>query len=197
MDGKQKISDPQPLPAEVAAKAVAEPPFWEGTIFRIAVLVLLTLLVYLPSFRAGFVWDDDLFVTDNVVIKAGWDGLHDIWFSKKLLAWFPMTATSWWLEWHLWGMNAAGYHVANVLLHAAGAVLLWRVLRQLKLPASWFAALALALPEALPSRDLLITMAFGVVLFTLLVQGLTMPWLVRRAGWAGVETPIRSRGSMP
>jgi CPA1 family monovalent cation:H+ antiporter len=44
------------------------------------------------------------------------------------------------------------------------------------------AALALALPADTPHRDDLIAMAFGVVLFTLVVQGLTLPVLIRRLG---------------
>jgi CPA1 family monovalent cation:H+ antiporter len=44
------------------------------------------------------------------------------------------------------------------------------------------AALALALPATLPARDLLVAMAFGVVLFTLVVQGATLPLVVRRLG---------------
>jgi CPA1 family monovalent cation:H+ antiporter len=47
--------------------------------------------------------------------------------------------------------------------------------------------LALALPAEIPERSLLIAMAFGVVLFTLVVQGLTLPILVRRAGLASSE----------
>lgn len=43
-------------------------------------------------------------------------------------------------------------------------------------------ALALALPAAAPSRPMLIAMAFGVVLFTLIVQGLTLPALLKRLG---------------
>jgi CPA1 family monovalent cation:H+ antiporter len=42
------------------------------------------------------------------------------------------------------------------------------------------AALALALPEETPHHDLLIAMAFGVVLYTLVVQGLTLPMVIRR-----------------
>jgi CPA1 family monovalent cation:H+ antiporter len=44
--------------------------------------------------------------------------------------------------------------------------------------------LALALPPEVPERSLLIAMAFGVVLFTLMVQGLTLPLVVRRMGLA-------------
>ena len=43
-------------------------------------------------------------------------------------------------------------------------------------------ALALALPTSLPDRDLLTGAVFGVVLITLLVQGTTAGWVVRRAG---------------
>jgi CPA1 family monovalent cation:H+ antiporter len=42
--------------------------------------------------------------------------------------------------------------------------------------------LALALPPEAPSRDLIVAMSFGVVLFTLLVQGLSLPMLLRRLG---------------
>jgi CPA1 family monovalent cation:H+ antiporter len=44
------------------------------------------------------------------------------------------------------------------------------------------AALALALPEDMPARDLVVSMAFGVVLFTLVVQGLTLRPLIQRLG---------------
>lgn len=57
------------------------------------------------------------------------------------------------------------------------AVLVWGGLR-----GALTAALALALPAGTPSRDLLVAMAFGVVLFTLVVQGLTLPVLIRRLG---------------
>ena len=43
-------------------------------------------------------------------------------------------------------------------------------------------ALALSLPTDLPHRELLQGIVFGVVLFTLLVQGTTAGWLVRRSG---------------
>jgi CPA1 family monovalent cation:H+ antiporter len=42
--------------------------------------------------------------------------------------------------------------------------------------------LALALPPEAPSRDLIVAMSFGVVLFTMLVQGLSLALLLRRLG---------------
>ena len=41
-------------------------------------------------------------------------------------------------------------------------------------------ALALAVPVTVPERDAIILTAFAVVAFSILVQGLTMPWLIKR-----------------
>lgn len=54
--------------------------------------------------------------------------------------------------------------------------------------------LVLGLPEGIPQRDLLTSMAFGVVLFSLVVQGLTLPLVVRRLGLARVRS---RRGGSP
>jgi CPA1 family monovalent cation:H+ antiporter len=43
-------------------------------------------------------------------------------------------------------------------------------------------ALALSLPDQVPMRDDILIAAFAVVVFSVIVQGLTMPWLLRRAG---------------
>ena len=43
-------------------------------------------------------------------------------------------------------------------------------------------AAALALPPALPGRNLMIVASFGVILVTLVGKGLSLPWLIRRLG---------------
>jgi monovalent cation:H+ antiporter, CPA1 family len=48
-------------------------------------------------------------------------------------------------------------------------------------------ALALSLPLSLASRSSLITIVFGSVLFSLIVQGLSLPWIVKRLGLGGVS----------
>jgi tetratricopeptide (TPR) repeat protein len=119
-------------------------PFWSSTALRAAFLLVATLLVYWPSYRAGFIWDDDAMITANPLVKAGWDGLRDIWFSTKFHDYVPLTLTSFWLEWRLWGMEKTGYHVVNVLLHALNVILLWRVLLRLRVPGAWLAAMIFA-----------------------------------------------------
>jgi tetratricopeptide (TPR) repeat protein len=102
-------------------------------------LVVGTVLAYLPVWHAGLIWDDRSFIMDNPLIRQA-DGLWRFWFSTKPVDYYPVTSTMWWIEWRLWGENPMGYHVVNVLLHALGAVLLWRLLARLKIPGSWLAA---------------------------------------------------------
>lgn len=47
-------------------------------------------------------------------------------------------------------------------------------------------ALALSLPPS-PFKDTLLTVCYGVVVFTIIVQGLTMPWLIRRLFGEGTD----------
>jgi tetratricopeptide (TPR) repeat protein len=108
-----------------------------------AVIVLMTLLVYAPAMQAGFVWDDDTFLTENPLIKAP-DGLYRFWLTTEAPDYFPLTSSSLWLEWRLWGRNATGYHVVNVALHAISAVLIWIVLRRLQILGAWLAGLVFA-----------------------------------------------------
>jgi tetratricopeptide (TPR) repeat protein len=95
--------------------------------------------VYWPALRGPFLWDDFLVVHRNPLV-TGELGPGAIWFRMD----FPLTYVAFWLEWLAWGNHPAGYHVVNVLLHATGALLLWRVLAQLKVPAPWLAAMIFA-----------------------------------------------------
>ena len=51
-------------------------------------------------------------------------------------------------------------------------------------------ALALAVPATVPERGAIILTAFVVVAFSILVQGLTMPWLIKRSTSAGSSEPV-------
>ena len=110
-----------------------------------ALLLSLTLLAYFPALWGGFIWDDDFYVTGNETLLS-LEGLWQVWYPPTTLPpYYPLVHTSFWIEYHLWGLNPLGYHIDNVLLHAAGSVLLWRLLRRLQLPGAWVAAAVFAL----------------------------------------------------
>ena len=109
-----------------------------------AAIVAVTLFAYLPvMLRGGFFWDDDSFLYANKLIQAP-DGLRRLWFTTQPTDYFPLTSSVLWVEWRLWGIIPRGYHVVNVLLHAAAAALVWRVLRRLRVPGAWLAGLLFA-----------------------------------------------------
>lgn len=108
-------------------------------------LAAATILVYQQAWRAGFIWDDDVYVTENKLLTAP-DGLKRIWFSLDSPSqYFPLVYTTFRLEHALWGLHPAGYHWVNILLHAANAVLVWRLLIILRVPGAWLAAALFAL----------------------------------------------------
>jgi tetratricopeptide (TPR) repeat protein len=105
-----------------------------------AALVLLVGLVYWPTLANGFIWDDDQYVEANVALRTV-QGLHDMWLKWGTIPqYYPLVHTTFWIEYHLWGLVPAGYHAVNMILHAAAVVLLWRVLVRLAVPGAWLAA---------------------------------------------------------
>jgi len=109
-----------------------------------ALLALLTILAYQPVWHAGFIWDDDNFLVDNRLIKAG-DGLYRFWCTTDAPDYFPMTSTTLWLEWRfgaptrwdtIWSMCCCMRPVRCCL---------WRVLVRLKVQGAWLAAALFAL----------------------------------------------------
>ena len=108
-------------------------------------LVVLTLIAFGPVCHAGFIWDDDAYVTNNPLL-TGPDGLRRIWFSLDAPSqYFPLTYTTLYIERGLWGLNPLGYHLVNLLLHVINALLVWRLLARLRVPGAWLAAAIFAL----------------------------------------------------
>jgi protein O-mannosyl-transferase len=113
-------------------------------------LLVATLLAYAPALRGGFIWDDDYYVVRNNALR-NLDGLQQIWVGVADMRtypapqYYPMTFTSLWIDYHLWGLNPTGYHITNLLLHVLCAWTLWTLLRKLQVPGATAAAFLFAL----------------------------------------------------
>jgi len=107
------------------------------------VLAAAVCIAYLRVWHAGFIWDDDDHLTRNPCI-VGPLGFGDIWTSSRAV-YYPLVLTSFWVQHALWGLAPLPYHLVNVALHAACAVLLWRVLLRLRVAGAWLGAALWAL----------------------------------------------------
>jgi tetratricopeptide (TPR) repeat protein len=107
------------------------------------ILILFVVLAFTPVWKAEFVWDDESILTANPCI-IGPLGLKEIWTTSAADI-CPLTLTTFWTEHALWGLNPRPYHLANILLHGACAILLWRVLRNLRVQGAWLGAALWAL----------------------------------------------------
>jgi protein O-mannosyl-transferase len=115
-------------------------------IARIAILVVAVFIAYLPVLRwGGFIWDDPQYVTESPVLRT-LPGLLAIWIHPlSTPQYYPIVHTTFWIEYHLVGLHPFLYHLDNVLLHIAAALLLWKVLARLKVPAPFLITVIFAL----------------------------------------------------
>ncbi len=107
-------------------------------------LVAIVLVAYHPAWHGGVLWDDASHLTRSDLQSA--DGLRRIWFEiGATQQYYPVVHSVFWLEHRLWGDETLGYHLLNILLHAASAFLLVLILRRLRVPWPALAAIVFAL----------------------------------------------------
>ncbi len=113
---------------------------------RKSVVVLLLVGVVLIAY--GTVWqfefvniDDDLYLTDYPQIQRGlsWDNVLWSLTAMEAAFWHPLTWLSHMLDTQLFGLNPAGHHVTNLLLHIANVLLLFALLHRMT-GALWLSA---------------------------------------------------------
>jgi tetratricopeptide (TPR) repeat protein len=106
-----------------------------------AVIVLLAAIAYIPALSGQFVWDDTSWTTDVPDLLRGFSGLEKMWLQPMALPqYYPLTATTFWIDYQLWGFHTLPYHLENILLHVTAALLFWAILRKLEVPGAWLAA---------------------------------------------------------
>jgi hypothetical protein len=96
-------------------------------------VAVLTLAAFFPALSNGFVnWDDDKILYDNPLYRGlGWDRLSWMFTTFLMGHYQPLSWLTFAIDYLLWGMDPFGYHLTNVLLHTANAVLFYFISRRL------------------------------------------------------------------
>ena len=90
---------------------------------------LVTFLIFAPALLNGFVeWDDQINFLQNAHYRGlGWTQIRWMLTSALTGHYIPLTWLSLGLDYTLWGMDPLGYHLSNILIHAANAALFYLV----------------------------------------------------------------------
>lgn len=91
-------------------------------------ILLLTLIVFIPAFNNGFTnWDDPTYILDNPLIRQfNFDTIRTIFSEPYFGNYQPLHILSYALEYQLYQLNPVGYHVTSVIMHLITTVLVYR-----------------------------------------------------------------------
>jgi len=141
------------------------------------IVAAVALLVFLPGLSNDFVnWDDDVNFLENPDYRGvGLDQLR--WGASAFLLrhYHPLTWFTLSFDYALWGMNPAGYHLTNALLHALAAALVFLLFRD------W-----LQLVRKEDAESIAWAAAFGALVFAL------HPLRVESVAWASERRDVLS-----
>ena len=84
---------------------------------------VVTFVIYSPALPNQFLdWDDSANFLNNPHFRGlGWEQLRWMFTTFLMGHWIPLTWITFGLDYLVWGMNPIGYHLTNILLHAANA----------------------------------------------------------------------------
>ncbi|MCJ7538108.1 MAG: tetratricopeptide repeat protein, partial [Desulfobacterales bacterium] len=111
------------------------------------ILVLSILAVYFQVRHFEFlVYDDDLYVVENRIVKTGLNQKSFLWAFKSNYAanWHPLTWLSHMLDVQMHGLNSGAHHLTNLFFHVLNTILLFLAFRQIT-GALWRSAVVAAL----------------------------------------------------
>ena len=105
----------------------------QRTLLFCLLLAVLTVAAYWPVTGCGFInFDDPKYVTQNPHLRAGlsWKGLSWAFTTGTYGYWHPLTLLTHLLDFQLYGLNAGGHHLTNLLFHTVDAILLFVLLQK-------------------------------------------------------------------
>jgi Tfp pilus assembly protein PilF len=140
----------RPWPA--AGTALARAPRALATAVPL-LLAAITFGVFSAALDNQFVdWDDSVLLTKNESFRGlGWAQLRWMTTTITMGHYVPVTWLSLGLDYVLWGMDPAGYHFTNLVLHAANAAVFYLVALRLLRAATSSGGSALVIAAAVSS----------------------------------------------
>jgi Flp pilus assembly protein TadD len=141
-------------------------------------VALITFVVFSPALRNGFVnWDDFETIVENQNFRGfTWSHLRWMFTTFHLGHYQPLSWLTFSLDYLLWGVEPFGYHLTNILLHSANAVLFYFVTRRL---------LAIAVPS---SNAVVLHLAAGLSALVFAIH----PLRVESVAWATERRDVLS-----
>jgi tetratricopeptide (TPR) repeat protein len=137
----QTSSNPLLAPARMGTKTKG----WRTSSWFLGLLLaIVTFIAYKPAWNGQPVFDDDDHLTPTQLSST--KGLVRIWTELGAVSqYYPVTHSVFWLQSKAWGNGMLGYHLLNISLHIACALLLVAILRRLQVPGAWLAGAIFAL----------------------------------------------------
>lgn len=120
-------------------------------------LIALTFLTYASTLGHGFIfsWDDYDYVVNNPAVHGfSLANIKTVFSTYYVGNYAPLHLISYMLDYQMWGLNPAGYHFENILLHALNGILIYRLFLKLEIskgPALFGAALFVLHPVQVES----------------------------------------------
>lgn len=98
------------------------------------ILTVMTIAVYWQVNQYDFVYmDDEIYVTGNTRIQSeiSWEGIRWAFSTKYSGLWNPLIWLSLMFDYQLYGLNAGGYHITNLILHILSTLLLFWLFKRM------------------------------------------------------------------
>src|ERR687892_581105 len=98
-----------------------------------AVVALVTCATFIPALWNQFVdWDDYENLVNNPAYRGlGWSQIRWMFTTFHLGPYQPLSWMTFGIDYLIWGLNPFGYHLTNLLFHAASAVCFYFISRRL------------------------------------------------------------------
>ena len=136
-------AEPDALAANATGSLVR---FCSSHWMQFLLVVVLSILIYVPTLNFGFVYDDDAQVLQNPLLNS-WHSLPTFFTHQSWSFLYPQVKANYYrpvfliwltLNHHLFGLNPVGWHLASCCLHGTIAGLLFLLFERHGFPA-WIA----------------------------------------------------------